>query len=182
MRRALVSAGGALINIDASSRVLLVGETIRLSGSIESSFAGTFVTGLAVSWDTSSKWVTVVSASSADSKRIVSNGALVFTDLVDTGLSINTLVSSSFAFVDVDATLWSIRTVGELSTVLSVSVSVVTGDAVAVVASLSVGRSADGHRMALVGTEGTWTLVSKTGVRTGDISAVFLGGTFVFAS
>lgn len=121
-------------------------------------------------------------ASSTDSKRVVSNGALIFANLVDTGLSINTLVSSSFAFVDVDATLWSIRTVGELSTVLSVSISVVTGDAVTVVASLGVGRSADGHGMAFVGTVGTWTLVSETGVRTGDIRAVFLGGTFVFAS
>ena len=145
MWRALVSASGALINIDTSSRVLLEGDTIRLSGSIESSLAGTFVTGLAVSWDTSSKWVTVMSTSGTDSKRIVSNGALIFTNLVDAGLSINTLVCSSFAFVDVDATLWSIRTVGELSTVLSVSVSVVTSDAVAVVASLSVGGSADGH-------------------------------------
>ena len=142
----------------------MVRDAIRLAGSIESSLAGTFETGLAISWDTSSKWVTVVSASSTDSKRIVSNRALVFTNLVDTGLSINTLVSSSFAFIDVDASLWSIGSIGKLSAILSVSVSVVTVDTVTVITSLSVGRSADGHGMAFVGTEGTWTFVLKTSV------------------
>jgi hypothetical protein len=79
-----------------------------------------------------------MSTGGADSERIVSSGALVLTDLVDAGLSLDALVSSSFAFINVDASLWSVGAVSELSAVLAVSVSVVTGDAVAVVASLGV--------------------------------------------
>jgi hypothetical protein len=172
VRRALVTSAGALVNVDASGGVLLVRNSVGLSSSVESSFASALELVLAVSWDTGSKWVAVVSASSANSERIVSSRALVFSDLVDASLSLDALVSSSFAFIDVDASLWSVGAVSELSTVLSVSVSVVTVDAVAVVTSLGVAWSADGHCVALVSTESAWAFVSKTGVRSGSIGAV----------
>jgi len=138
VRRALVSSAGAFVNVDTSGRVLLVRLSVGLSSSVETSLASAFESSLAVSWDTCSEWVAVMSTGSADSKRIVSSRAFVFTDFVDAGLSLNALVSSSFAFINVDASFRSVGTVSELSAVLSVSVSVVTGDAVAVVASLGV--------------------------------------------
>ena len=138
VRRALVSSAGALVNVDTSGWVLLVRLSVGLSSSVETGLASAFESGLAVSWDTGSEWVTIMSTGGADSERIVSSRALVFTDLVDAGLSLDALVSSSFAFINVDASLWSVGAVSELSAVLAVSVSVVTGDAVAVVASLGV--------------------------------------------
>lgn len=138
MRRALVSSAGALVNVDTSGRVLLVRFSVGLSSSVETSLASTFESSLDVSRDTGGEWVAVMSAGSANSKRVVSCRALVFADFVDAGLSLNALVSSSFAFINVDASFWSVGAVSELSAVLSVSVSVVTGDAVAVVASLGV--------------------------------------------
>jgi len=124
----------------------------------------------------------VMSTGGADSERIVSSRALVFADLVDAGLSFNALVSSCFAFIDVNASFWSIGAVSKLSAVLSVSVSVVTGDAVTVVASLGVRWSADGHSVALVSTESARTFMTKTSVRSRSIGTVLQGTASVISS
>ena len=77
---------------------------------------------------------------------------------------LNITFITSDTFININASLWSIGTVGELSAVLSVSISVVTRNAVTVVASFSVGWSADGHCVALVSTVSAWTFMLKTHV------------------
>lgn len=156
---ALIDVLAALLSALLVSEEIVGGHGVSIAD--ETVFADTVISSEGVARDTDGVVVALVVARVAVAVRIWIRGAVESTRLVDAGLA-DALVSSSRALVNVDATLWPIWSVGDLfgrgqdqravgDDVLSVTVALVSADALAVV-SLLLGRiwNADGHLVTLV--------------------------------